>query len=181
MTSAPFPAEPVPRNIEIKARIGSVDALAGALAEFADDGPMAIAQDDTFFRCENGRLKLRSFDAARGELIFYQRADSLGPKESNYTIASTGAPDAMREALTRALGATGRVRKARILFLVGRTRVHLDRVEGLGEFLELEVVLRDGEAMPSGIHEAHALMARLGVQQSQLIGAAYVDLLNSRR
>lgn len=181
MTSLTLTVPLVPRNIEIKARIAGVDPLAAALSEFADDGPMAIAQDDTFFRCENGRLKLRSFDAARGELIFYRRADSLGPKESNYTIAPTTAPDAMREALTLALGATGRVRKARILFLVGRTRVHLDRVEGLGEFLELEVVLRDGEAMQTGMHEAHALMARLGVQQSQLIDTAYVDLLNSKR
>ncbi|MEQ1806032.1 MAG: class IV adenylate cyclase [Burkholderiaceae bacterium] len=171
----------MPRNIEIKARIASVDALAAALAGFADDGPLAIAQDDTFFRCDKGRLKLRSFDATHGELIFYRRADSLGPKESHYTIAPTAAPDALREVLTMALGTTGRVRKARTLFLVGRTRVHLDRVEGLGEFLELEVVLRDGEANQAGIDEAHALMARLGVQQSQLIDTAYVDLLNAAR
>ncbi len=171
----------MPRNIEIKARIASVDALAEALAEFADEGPIAIGQDDTFFRCENGRLKLRSFDATRGELIFYRRADSLGPKESNYTIAPTAAPEMLREALTLALGTTGRVRKARTLFLVGRTRVHLDRVEGLGEFLELEVVLRDAEATQAGIDEAHRLMARLGVQPTQLIDTAYVDLLNAAR
>jgi predicted adenylyl cyclase CyaB len=73
------------------------------------------------------------------------------------------------------------VRKHRTLFLIGRTRVHLDRVAGLGEFLELEVVLRDGEAVSAGQHEAQAVMARLGVTDSQLITGAYVDLLGAAR
>ena len=77
-------------------------------------------------------------------------------------------------------GQTGRVRKHRTLFLVGRTRIHLDQVEGLGSFLELEVVLEDGEATESGIREAHILMGRLGVQSTQLIQGAYVDLLAQR-
>ena len=71
------------------------------------------------------------------------------------------------------------MRKLRQLFLVGRTRVHLDRVEGLGEFLELEVVLEEGESSGAGIAEAHALMAQLGVGADQLVLGAYVDLLNA--
>ena len=171
----------MPRNVEIKARIDSIDALAAAVAPWADQGPTPIAQDDTFFRCANGRLKLRRFSATVGELIFYRRADAAGPKESFYVIARTDEPDALREALTLAYGQAGRVRKQRTLFLVGRTRVHLDRVEGLGEFLELEVVLRDGEALDAGLLEARALMARLGVADSQLITGAYVDLLGAAR
>ena len=169
----------MPRNVEIKARIDSIDALAAAVAPWADSGPTPITQDDTFFCCDNGRLKLRSFSATEGELIFYRRADAAGPKESFYVIARTHEPDALREALTLAHGQTGRVRKYRTLFLIGRTRVHLDRVEGLGEFLELEVVLRDGEAVSAGQHEAQAVMARLGVTDSQLITGAYVDLLGA--
>ncbi len=171
----------MPRNVEIKAHIASVDSLAAVLANFADEGPISIAQDDTFFRCANGRLKLRTFDAAHGELIFYRRADSFGPKESTYTIAPTSTPDALREALTLALGQLGRVRKARTLFVVGRTRVHLDRVEGLGEFLELEVMLADDEATQVGEQEARRLMARLGVQPTQLVATAYVDLVEAAR
>ncbi|MCY1506240.1 putative adenylyl cyclase CyaB [compost metagenome] len=72
------------------------------------------------------------------------------------------------------------MRKQRRLFLVGRTRVHLDRVEGLGEFLELEVVLQDGEPAEAGVAEAHALMARLGVAEDQLVQGAYVDLLRAQ-
>jgi predicted adenylyl cyclase CyaB len=69
------------------------------------------------------------------------------------------------------------VRKTRTLFLVGRTRVHLDRVEGLGHFLELEVVLEDDELLEAGIQEANDIMAHLGVEPSQLIEGAYMDLL----
>jgi predicted adenylyl cyclase CyaB len=76
-----------------------------------------------------------------------------------------------------AYGEIGRVRKRRILYLAGRTRIHLDRVEGLGDFLELEVVLVDGEPVEAGVREAQVLMARLGIDTSQLIERAYVDLL----
>lgn len=170
------------RNIEIKARIDSVDRIAAIAATLADQGPLEIAQDDTFFRCEQStdRLKLRTFAPDRGELIFYRRADSSGPKESFYLITPTATPDALRESLTLAWGQAGRVRKQRRLFLVGRTRVHLDRVEGLGEFLELEVVLQEGEPAEAGVIEAHALMARLGVAEGQLVQGAYVDLLRAQ-
>lgn len=168
------------RNIEIKARIESVAALLPKAAALADKGPIEIAQDDTFFRCDAGRLKLRVFSKDEGELIFYRRADRLGPKESFYIRSPTSAPDALRESLTLAYGTAGRVRKHRTLFLVGRTRVHLDRVEGLGDFLELEVLLDDGESSEAGVKVAHELMGKLGVQPSQLVEAAYVDLLARR-
>ena len=80
--------------------------------------------------------------------------------------------------LTKALGQAGRVVKHRILFRVGRTRVHLDRVDGLGDFLELEVVLGDSESPEAGIAEAKALMNGLGIDVSQLVARAYVDLLS---
>lgn len=167
----------MPRNIEIKARIESVDALSPKAAALAKEGPVEISQDDTFFRCESGRLKLRTFSATEGELIFYRRANQQGPKESFYIRTPTPSPESLREALRLAYGQDGRVVKHRTLYLVGRTRVHLDRVEGLGHFLELEVVLEENESAEVGILEAHALMALLGVQPSALIESAYVDLL----
>jgi len=168
------------RNIEIKARIDSIERVAAIAETLADKGPTEIAQDDTFFRCNDSadRLKLRTFAPDRAELIFYRRANSAGPKESFYLITPCTTPDVLRESLTLAWGQVGRVRKQRRLFIVGRTRVHLDRVEGLGEFLELEVVLEEGESAEAGIAQAHALMARLGVRTDQLVQGAYVDLLN---
>ena len=169
------------RNIEIKARIAGIAALTERVAALADEGPTELTQDDTFFNCLSGRLKLRAFSGDRGELIFYRRADKEGPKESYYVRTPTTEPDTLRQTLALAYGEAGRVRKRRILFIVGRTRVHLDEVENLGQFLELEVVLREGEAAEAGVREAEELMERLGVKPSQLVDRAYVDLLKERK
>jgi predicted adenylyl cyclase CyaB len=165
------------RNIEIKARIASAVALRVRAAALANGAPTEIAQDDTFFRCDSGRLKLRTFADGSGELIFYRRADQAGPKESFYVRSATAVPDSLREALDLAYGSVGRVVKRRTLYLVGRTRVHVDRVQGLGDFLELEVVLQEGETTAQGVREAEQLMTALGVDRGQLIEEAYVDLL----
>lgn len=165
------------RNVEIKARVDNLDAIEPLAAALSGREPVPIAQDDTFFACANGRLKLRAFADGTGELIFYRRSDETGPKESFYVISRTDSPDTLREALTLAYGAIGRVRKQRLLYLAGRTRIHLDRVEGLGEFLELEVVLRDGETVEAGMEEARSLMDGLGVAPERLLSGAYLDLL----
>jgi len=169
----------MPRNIEIKARIESIPQLQSRVAAIATEGPTEIFQDDTFFACENGRLKLRAFSDVSGELIFYRRTDESGPRESFYVRSPTHDPNALRETLGLAYGIVGRVLKQRILFLVGRTRVHLDRVHDLGAFLELEVVLRDQERPDIGMREAHELMERLGIHSGQLVEKAYIDLLSA--
>jgi predicted adenylyl cyclase CyaB len=166
------------RNIEIKARIESVEVIAAKVADLADQGPIDIVQDDTFFVCERGRMKLRAFSSTEGQLIFYQRPNQAGPRESVFVISPTGSPDSLREALSRGYGRAGRVRTHRTLYLVGRTRVHLDRVDELGHFLELEVVLSEGEPSERGVEEARILMASLGISPEQLVEGAYVDLLD---
>jgi predicted adenylyl cyclase CyaB len=165
------------RNIEIKAQIENLESLMAKVAEIADEGPIEIFQDDTFFACPNGRLKLRTFSDDKGELIFYQRPNCAGPKESVYSIAPVTAPDKIREVLSQGYGQTGRVRKHRTLYLVGRTRVHLDRVEGLGDFMELEVVLAEKESTEAGVAVANELLHKLGISPDALIEGAYVDLL----
>ena len=168
----------MPRNVEIKARLKSIPALLPRVAVLAASGPDVFTQDDTFFYCTTGRLKLRKFSANSGELIFYRRADESGPKVSFYQRVPTSEPDALRETLILAYGEAGRVQKERTLYHIGRTRVHLDRVAGLGEFLELEVVLREEETLAAGQQEASALLQQLGIEPSQLVERAYVDLLH---
>ena len=171
----------MPRNVEIKAHAPRPSRLLDAAIEIADRGPTVFAQDDTFFACANGRLKLRTFAADEGQLIFYRRDDDSGPKLSEYVIAPTHEPDALRAALTLACGVVGRVRKTRTLFLVGPTRIHLDDVDGLGHFVELEVVLDDGQAIDEAQAIADDLMKKLGIEASHLIDRAYVDLLADRQ
>ncbi|MFL6601676.1 MAG: class IV adenylate cyclase [Steroidobacteraceae bacterium] len=165
------------RNVEIKARITSVEALLTKVKAIADQGPFEIRQDDTYFACNTGRLKLRMFSKGEGELIYYRRADRQAPKESFYLRSPTTAPEVLRESLTMAYGQTGHVEKHRTLFLAGRTRIHLDRVAGLGHFLELEVVLEEHESSEVGAREANELLGKLGVAQAQLIEGGYLNLL----
>lgn len=165
-------------NIEIKAAVADLAALEQSVRPLATAGPTLIAQDDCFFTCPHGRLKLRAFSANAGELIFYQRPDQAGPKTSFYLRTPTADPNGLREALTQAYGQTGRVIKQRTLYMIGRTRVHLDQVEGLGSFMELEVVLAEHEAQQTGVEEARHIMTQLGIRQENLIEEAYVDLLN---
>jgi predicted adenylyl cyclase CyaB len=168
----------MPTNVEIKARISDPERLRATLEEITGNTGELLVQEDVFFRVQTGRLKLRIFDEQRGELIAYQRRDQTGPKLSEYAITPTRNPANARHLLENLLGVIGVVRKHRLLFLIGATRVHLDRVEGLGDFLELEVVLQDGENAEAGTIIAQRLMERLEIEEKCLIGRAYIDLLS---
>ena len=165
------------RNVEIKARVHDLDATRRRAAALAQGPSEFISQVDTFFVVPRGRLKVRQFENGSGELIAYDRADEAGPKQSSYVIAACADAHALCDALACALAVRGRVVKRRELYMVGRTRVHLDEVERLGRFLELEVVLHDGEPMEAGEREARDLMRRLGIEAKDLVTGAYLDLL----
>jgi len=165
------------KNIEIKARLNDINIQRRIIKDLADSGPTLIRQEDTFFNTCSGRLKLRIFADKTGELISYHRANQTGPKASEYFIFKTDNPDALKMTLENSLGIIQTVKKKRDLYLLGRTRIHLDQVEQLGDFLELEVVLKDGEDAKNGIKEAEILMDKLHISRKSLIDKAYVDLL----
>ena len=166
------------RNVEIKARVCAYQHTVQRARELASSEPVIIPQEDVFFPCPSGRLKLRILGPEHGELIFYQRPDQEGPKTSLYSLTPTSDPTGLRHVLATAYGEKAVVQKTRHLYLVGRTRIHLDRVEGLGDFLELEVVLAEEDSIEGGEAEAHRLMEPLGVLPEDLVPDAYVDLLD---
>ena len=165
------------RNVEVKARVADLSALRARVARRATAPPTTLNQVDTFFRVARGRLKLRRFDDGAGELIYYERRDTDGPRTSTYTIAPCADARAVELVLAAALGVRGIVAKHREVFLVDRTRVHLDDVEGLGQFLELEVVLAGDEPPTEGERVARELLAALEVPGDALVAPAYIDLL----
>lgn len=166
------------RNVEIKARVADLQAICTRVAPLADNGPTVWEQEDTFFVCPQGRLKLRLFEGrTHAELIYYERSDAAQPKESRYFVHQTSDPGGLRQILAAVLSVRGVVRKRRTLYLVGRTRVHLDEVEELGEFIELEVVLQPEESVSDGIAVAHDLMDKLAIAQAELVTGAYIDLI----
>jgi predicted adenylyl cyclase CyaB len=169
----------VPSNIEIKARARDFDDIRRR-AESLSSAPMeTIPQEDIFFHTPRGRLKLRVLSEDRAQLIYYTRPDQEGPKRSDYHIFHTSDPANLQRVLELAYGIRGVIRKTRYLYLVGQTRVHLDDVEGLGQFMELEIVMREGQSDQEGQTIAQDLMASLGVERSDLLEGAYMDLLES--
>jgi predicted adenylyl cyclase CyaB len=167
----------LPSNIEIKARVRDFEQLCSRAEKMSDTPVEIIPQEDIFFNVEKGRLKLRILAADQSQLIYYTRPDQEGPKRSDYHISRSPDPLNLKRVLELAYGIRGIVRKTRYLYLVGQTRVHVDDVEGLGQFMELEVVLEGGQSDAEGQKIAEDLMSALGVERGDLIEGAYMDLL----
>lgn len=167
-------------NIEIKARVRDRTALQARAEALSSAPPVVIVQEDTFFHVPQGRLKLRELAPDQAQLVYYERPDQRGPKRSQYFLFETDQPAALKMLLSLALGTRGVVRKVRTLYRYHQTRIHLDEVEGLGTFVELEVVLHDGQSEREGYFIARQVMHELGIADSDLIENAYIDLLEAR-
>ena len=155
------------RNLEIKARDANPRRSLELALELGAEDRGEISQRDTYFGHANGRLKLREQDPGDTELIQYRRADEAGPRVSDYRLVPVGDADALREALDAALGTLVVVEKSRRLLIWEGVRIHLDEVEGLGSFVELED--------PSGGDWLDELSAKLGIREP--IAGSYSDLL----
>jgi predicted adenylyl cyclase CyaB len=169
----------MPSNIEIKAHVRDFDEIRRRAEQLSKRPVEVIPQEDTFFNVARGRLKLRVLSENNGQLIYYTRPDQEGPKRSDYHISLTSDPKNLKRVLELAYGIRGIVRKTRYLYLVDQTRVHLDDVEGLGQFMELEVVMREEQSDAEGQAIAEDLMVALGVEKHNLLESAYMDLLES--
>lgn len=167
------------RNIEIKARVPDLRALLDKVSQLSE--PEArLSQKDTFFFCNTGRLKIREFQDKTAELIFYQRADNNDASLSSYIRTPVAEPNTLASILAKTLGKRGTVKKQRLLFMVGQTRIHVDQVENLGDFVELEVVLSQNQTTKQGTNIAKSLMEKLGVLENHLESGAYIDLLEAK-
>ncbi|XP_011862877.1 PREDICTED: uncharacterized protein LOC105559300 [Vollenhovia emeryi] len=169
-------------NVEIKAVIRDVERTVARAKELSDAPQTIIEQHDIFFKTDEGRLKLRKFKDGTGQLISYKRPDVTGPKLSTYELVEIN-PDMVKlvtENLSRSNGVLGVVKKTRLLFKVGQTRIHIDQVDGLGSYLELEVVMQQGQDVEAAQKIANDLMQALFVKGEDLIAQAYIDLLNSK-
>jgi predicted adenylyl cyclase CyaB len=164
------------RNIEIKARVLDLEALGQAAEALPAREVGVLHQVDTYFHVPHGRLKLREIAGEATELIFYDRADQGEAKRSDYWIAPVADAAAMKALLAAGLGVRARVEKRRRLFLFRHTRIHLDTVAELGDFLELETVL-DGISEDAGRAECAEVMHALGIRDEDLCPGSYADMV----
>ncbi len=164
------------RNIEAKYRCPDLAAVRERVQALGARSMGVLKQQDTFFSAQSARLKLREFGNGRAELISYRRADVSHARGSDYTICLVSDPSQMRQTLDHALGTSGAVAKQRELYLFRNTRIHLDAVDHLGDFVELETVL-GGQSDNDAHRELRHVAEALGMEAGQVEAKPYVDLL----
>jgi len=167
----------MPENIEIKARVRDWESLKKKAEEICGSPAEVLKQEDTFFETKPRRLKLRVFSDDKGELIYYRKEDIPGPKRSDYQIVPIKSPAKVKAMLSKALGIRGTVIKSRTVYKKENVRIHLDEVEGLGRFVEIEVVLLSCHDRLQGEKSAKQFVEKLGIKETDLLEKSYIDML----
>lgn len=185
MTDAPAPAQQPPaagaadsgtgRNLELKAGDASPEATLEACRRLGAVDCGVLWQRDTYFNATHGRLKLREQRPGRTQLIHYHRADVPQQRESRYRILEVADVEGLRTVLTESLGIRAIVTKRRRLFLWRSVRIHLDDVEGLGAFVELEAVARPESDLESEHQLIDELRAQLTITDQRLLSESYSE------
>lgn len=163
------------RNLELKARDPSPEQTLEACRRLGAVDCGVLWQQDTYFNATHGRLKLREQRPGRTQLIHYQRADEPQQRESRYRILELADVEALRTFLTESLGVRAVVTKHRRLFLWRSVRIHLDEVEGLGAFIELEAVARPESNLEAEQQLVEELRARLTITDEHLLSESYAE------
>ena len=165
------------RLVELKARYEDAAKARAILAGSERLG--TFRQTDTYFALGERRLKLREV-AGRptGQLIYYERPDDPGVKQSVVLVYEAVDPAVLKDVLARTMGVRVVVRKVREIYRHDGVQVHVDEVEGLGRFLEFELAVED---TPSAIEEGRARLAalrmRFEIPEEDLVASSYSDLL----
>ncbi len=164
-------------NIEIKARTKQSEAIRAYLLSNGAESRGVDKQTDTYFIVNQGRLKLREGNI-ENNLIFYQRADQAGPKQSNFSLLPAEDPATLKSMLTQALGIKVVVAKRREIYFINNVKFHLDSLEGLGEFVEIEASNRYASVSVEELRQqCDFYMQAFAIRPDDLITQSYSDML----
>lgn len=164
------------KNLEFKVRIVSLDNLIPRLVKLEAIYQELIHQVDTYFHNPKGRLKLRETEELDyGWLIYYERPNEVDSRYSTYELCRIAEPTAIKQLLNTALGIKTIITKERSLWMYNNTRIHLDRVKDLGEFVELETVFK-GQTEPEAIKEHQHVKSTLALNLAEPIAVSYSEL-----
>jgi adenylate cyclase class 2 len=167
-------------NIEIKARCSDIDDVRSVLNQQVANFRGIDHQVDTYFRVPKGRLKLREGNVENA-LIFYDREDREGPKQSNVTYSKLTQPSNLKEVLLKSLGVLVVVDKQREIIFIDNVKFHLDQVKGLGTFVEIEAIDERGNIGRDRLFEqCQKYIKLLGIRTEDLLAKSYSDMLLNR-
>jgi len=165
------------RNFELKARTEDNQLLRGLAQKLGAKYIKTMKQVDTYFDVQKGRLKLRETDEDNAELIYYARANKANSRESSFLTYDISCCTELKGFLEIALGVKTIVEKERELWIFENTRIHLDNVKGLGEFVELETQATNRSIEEAKI-EHYKLKKALQIQDEQIVAFSYSDLFS---
>ncbi len=164
-------------NIEIKARCGDPQRIRDILSGHNADFRGVDEQLDTYFKVERGRLKLRQCNI-ENSLIFYERADEAGPKQADVQLCRLAPGTALRDVLVAGLGVLVEVAKRREIYFIENVKFHIDEVEGLGGFVEIEAIDAEGTiGRQRLLEQCQRYMELLAIAEDDLIECSYSDML----
>jgi adenylate cyclase class 2 len=164
-------------NVEIKARCSDPSFIRDYLLKHNARFVGTDEQTDTYFNTPSGRLKLRQGNI-ENNLIYYERADQSGPKNSNFHLVKIEDGAAIKEVLTRSLGIRIVVKKRREIYYITNVKFHIDELAELGSFIEIEAGNILANLSQSQLKEqCNFYMKEFGIQTSQLISHSYSDML----
>src|SRR5574337_21635 len=163
-------------SIEVKARCDDLGRLREACESLGAEGQEPERQVDTYFCVNQGRLTLRESLESGAELIYYIRDDAAGLQESHYDLYPVEDPEGLKALLANALGISVVVAKRRQTFVLGNVRIHLDKVQGLGGFVELHGTVDEPGELPLIADEVRGVQEMLGIDPQSLVNESYAVL-----
>jgi len=166
------------RNVEAKFKLANREGVLKQALAIGFTKRAELSQRDTFFVTASGKLKLRE-EAGGAHLIFYRRHGVESLHISDYEIVPVAEPLRMRSIMASAFGVLAEVIKRRVLLMRDNVRLHLDSVERLGEFGEIEAVLIDGESEAANRDLVARLLEDLEIGDADLIDVSYFELMIS--
>ena len=164
-------------NIEIKARTTRATEIRKYLQENDAAFIGTDLQTDTYFNVPNGRLKLREGNI-ENNLIYYSRAETGGTKQSNVDMMQVADPPVLKNILAKAMDVLAVVSKRREIYYIGNVKFHLDTLDGLGEFVEIEACDRFEDISVERLKEqCEEYMNVFGVREEDLVRKSYSDMV----
>lgn len=165
-------------NIEIKARTTKAEAIRQYLLDHGAELRGIDEQTDIYFNVKEGRLKLRE-GLIENNLIYYQRIETSGPKQSNVELVKTDNSAKLKSILEKAIGVKTIVRKRREIYYIANVKFHLDTLEGLGSFVEIEASNQFDPISEEKLHQqCREYIQAFGVEESDLVNASYSDMIS---
>ena len=163
-------------NVEIKARCTDAAYMRSWLLKNNADFIGTDHQIDTYFNTPNGRLKLRQGNI-ENTLIHYQRSNQAGPKSSHVTMTAVQHGDGLKAVLEVAYGIMNVVDKQREIYFINNVKFHIDTVQGLGNFAEIEAIDKDGTIGKNKLQEqCEYYMQELHISPDDLLTNSYSDM-----